>query len=144
MMERRRRYAEKEQAPSGSWDRASSHALSAGKRCVVLGISLRRTARALVVREEAGIRVRSEALPEMMRVMCRCFSRSLRDMYSRTGACHSGMTSGSWTPLREGETGEEIMFLVTRRWLTPLKDDVDMEVNLGALGSIILYVQTVD
>lgn len=99
-----------------------------------------RTVRALVVRKEAGIRVMSEALREMMSVMWRPFSWSLRDMYSRTGACHNGMTSGNCTPLDEGETGEEIMFLVTRRGLTPLKDDVDMAVSWGPFGMTILYV----
>lgn len=114
MMERRRRYEEWGQASSGSWDRASSQDLPAGKRCVAFGISLLRTVRALAVKGEAGIRVMSEAVREMMSVMWKYFSCSLRDMYSRTGSCHKGMTSGDCNPFKEGETGEEIMFLVTR------------------------------
>lgn len=96
--------------------------------------------RALALRKQAGIRVMSEALREMMSVRWKCFSWSLRDMYSRTGASHKGMMSGDCNPLVEGETGEEIMFFVTRRCLTFWRDDVDMAVSWGGLEMTILHV----
>lgn len=129
---------------SGSWARASSHGLPAGNRSVALGTILRRAVRPLALREEAGVRLMLEALREMMSVIWMRFSRSLRDIYSSTGVCHKGMTSGNCTPLEEGETGDEIMFFVTRRCLTFLKDDVDMALSCGAIDITICMCHKVD
>lgn len=107
---------------------------------MALVINLPRTVRALAVRGAAGIRVMAEAAWETMSVRWRRFSWSFRDIYSRTGACHKDLTSGDCSPLNEGETGEEIMFFVTRRCLTFLRDNVDMAVSWEGLETTILHV----
>jgi len=59
-------------------------------------------------------------------------------MYSRAGMCQEGMASNPAS--NEGETGEEIMFFVTRRNSDPAVDEVERAVSWGSLEVTILNV----